>query len=554
MRFKIFCLILIASSSWAQQSGYLEVLSGSYKDCNNNFHIGKDFLYLKPSKYSKEKDVPWFPIAEGDNLAEYYGVATGDYVDVSYQTGRNLKSVLPDIKVKYPGNSKEIFTGNTVRIRSSIYIISMCGFAPSITKDLMTQITYSGYNRPNLEDYHSTCSYNKATFLKQDVKIYDNIIVPCNGTINTGILNFTFDSNTKCDAAEQFSWRKYSEDYARSIGDSLWMDLLPKRRIIVILPKQARCGWAGLGSVGCGGPTCSVYIKGTSASDIDVIMHELGHTQGLSHSGRGLDEYGDRSDVMGNDGSSAQGYLCTNVANQMRIGWNYPIAQMWPNNTNSLKTNTGISQRWNIPATSVTDKNYIVLNYSTWKVPFPNLFVSFRSASLTYDNILARDQNNKVFVHNFNGTMSERDYNRSMVLAVMGTNSSYRTKFVGTFGEKNTGGGVNISVVSITPGKGAEVSICRFMYVEETGDMCADGLDNDCNGLIDYCDPSCGNLNKCVPFNPRPSSPSPPPTPLPPPRMPFSPNPPYKPPPSPRPPRPPPPRSIFKDSSDEDKY
>ena len=55
-------------------------------------------------------------------------------------------------------------------------------------------------------------------------------------------------------------------------------------------PPQVKCGWAGLGSVGCSGKSCSVYIKGGYANDLLVHMHELGHTQGLSHAGRGLDE------------------------------------------------------------------------------------------------------------------------------------------------------------------------------------------------------------------------------------------------------------------------
>ena len=43
-----------------------------------------------------------------------------------------------------------------------------------------------------------------------------------------------------------------------------------------------KCGWAGLGSVGCGGSTCIVYIKGAYAKSLTVNMHELGHTLGLA--------------------------------------------------------------------------------------------------------------------------------------------------------------------------------------------------------------------------------------------------------------------------------
>ena len=55
---------------------------------------------------------------------------------------------------------------------------------------------------------------------------------------------------------------------------------------------QVKCGWAGLGSVGCGGRTCQVYVKGAYATNLIIHMHELGHTQGLSHAARGSDEVG----------------------------------------------------------------------------------------------------------------------------------------------------------------------------------------------------------------------------------------------------------------------
>ncbi len=36
----------------------------------------------------------------------------------------------------------------------------------------------------------------------------------------------------------------------------------------------------------------------------------------------------------------------------------------------------------------------------------------------------------QVFIHNFNGTQWDRDYNRSMQLAVLTVNQTYRSPFV----------------------------------------------------------------------------------------------------------------------------
>ena len=183
-----------------------------------------------------------------------------------------------------------------------------------------------------------------------------------------------------------------------------------------------KCGWAGLGSVGCGGSTCIVYIKGAYAKSLTVNMHELGHTQGLSHAGRGYDEvsvclpgfsaiglgdicfllstmiiftvclqYGDTSDVMGT--ASSEGYLCMNVGNQHRVGWNQPIATLYPNTT-SNSGNAGAG-RWIIPAASLTDTNNVYLVYNVNGVKFGNYFVSFRTRGTKYDNIMPSGNMNK---------------------------------------------------------------------------------------------------------------------------------------------------------------
>ncbi len=72
------------------------------------------------------------------------------------------------------------------------------------------------------------------------------------------------------------------------------------------------------------------------------------------------------------------------------------MANLFQNNTNTVGTNTGYFKRWVLPAAWQSQQNYVVLNYSTWDVPFPNIFVSFRARSPTYDNILRSELDSKV--------------------------------------------------------------------------------------------------------------------------------------------------------------
>ncbi|KAG2426055.1 hypothetical protein HXX76_013245 [Chlamydomonas incerta] len=432
-----------------------------------------------------------------------------------------LRSDQPDIldfEILEPGSPKEVFTGEPIEVSSYIYVINTCGWPQSTTADRIRQLYFTGSQ--NIEDYHSTCSYNKVFFRENNTRIFDNINVPCNGTVQSGVLKYNYDGSKNCGAAEQFAWRMAGENLARSLGFGDEMDSTQRRRLIVVLPTSVKCGWAGLGSVGCSGRTCSVYIKGGYANDLLVHMHELGHTQGLSHAGRGLDEYGDKSDIMGTAGSSP-GYLCMNAGNQLRVGWNSPIVTLPPplNDFNIFGlyldgTSTGVGGRWELPEAANTDINHVFLNFnSLGGVPFPNTFISFRSRSPTFDNILSSDLNNKVLVHFFNGSASERDYNRTLLVGVLGSGQSFTSPYVDPVGgDKQYGGGWKVTVLWIQNGQSALIQLCR-MYSR-----------TDCSGAISP-----------API-PTPSASSPPP-----PTAQRSPPPPSSPPPSPPPPSPSPP-------------
>ncbi|GFR45312.1 hypothetical protein Agub_g6672, partial [Astrephomene gubernaculifera] len=557
-----FLLFPDAAFSLNTISGVADVMAALYVDerkpgCSG-FHLKKDYIYITPTDTGASNSSAWQEIAAGPGLAEKYQISTGDKVRVRFKASNstNTSSGVPSsshrrllsdpaatlspptsdgetmdmidgIDVLVPSEPHEIFTGDKIRIKSMIYLISTCGWPAAATVEDVQNAYF--YNNLSIKGYHDSCSYGKFTFDPADNFVVGPVEVPCTGTVDSGWLTFPYDSSVNCGAAEQYAWRLAGEAAARAAGYGDFMDNPDnnRRRVIHILPANVKCPWAGLASVGCGGASCSAYIKGNYATNLPINMHEISHTHGLSHAGKGLDEYGDTSDVMGT--ASGNGYLCMNPGNQMRVGWNYPIAALQPYTTNNAGNGgggLGTGSIWVIPPESATDTNHVFLNYSINGVPFPNYLISFRTRTSTFDNILPSTLNNKVFIHNFNGTTSERDWNRSMLITTLGRSGVFTSPFVDMGNDKFSGGGVRIRVVSITAGVSATVQICRFTVLEESGgDMCADGIDNDCDGLIDADDPDCGLI------------PSPP---LPPPDLPDL--PPSPPPPSPPPPRPPPPR------------
>ena len=78
-----------------------------------------------------------------------------------------------------------------------------------------------------------------------------------------------------------------------------------------------------------------------------------------------------------------------------------------PTPTQVQDTPGGTYLTYTVPATATTDANYLLLNFSasgpgvppySYPYPYPNYYVSLRSRTPTYDNILPNKINDQVWV------------------------------------------------------------------------------------------------------------------------------------------------------------
>jgi hypothetical protein len=105
-------------------------------------------------------------------------------------------------------------------------------------------------------------------------------------------------------------WSSMASQSAQQMGIST----TGYNNIVYILPSNASCGWAGLGSLGSG----SAWIAGNYCATADVSAHELGHNFGMHHARGNGSEYGDTSDIMGSGGV---GLRTLNAAHMDYMGW-----------------------------------------------------------------------------------------------------------------------------------------------------------------------------------------------------------------------------------------
>ncbi|KAG1673456.1 hypothetical protein FOA52_002222 [Chlamydomonas sp. UWO 241] len=435
------------------------------------------------------------------------------------------------------------------RMRTITFLLSTSsGIRPDITLPEFNALWFNkdspgGANSgTTMENYYQTCSYGKTLFTPGDNIVVDLMDTPMPAIGRTAYTNIAYDLTSTCGFAGLYAMQEWGQkQYEVSIlkprdhssGTSRTLVPLGSAGVLVAAASHAVvatssrllrtgdpnainafqrrlvfapslvCPWLGLASFGCTGAFCYAWVRFDQVKRLNIIFHELGHTLQFSHSSSSTWEYGDCSCPMGCTGERA----CLNAPQAVRAGWYKELAVH-----TSANTLPGMWYRYSIPAAELTDTNTVKI--SPTGAPFlgnPSYYLSLKT--------------NRGYNANIDSYFKDR-------LSVHTSGSSLQSDGIPPFylgmipGSSNAGAGYDVGSVikepaarlvirfdALSPGSTfADVSFCMYTTTEETpaSGTCSDGLDNDCNGLIDAADPACGGAV-------TPSSPPPPPTASPPP-------------------------------------
>ncbi|GIL55710.1 hypothetical protein Vafri_11231, partial [Volvox africanus] len=420
----------------------------------------------------------------------------------------------------------------------------------------------TGYQGRNVEDFYNTCSYGQIS--PSTVDVVGPIEIPCTGNLS---LNFAFPSgntfDTKsCDDDNLLKWQFYLDQLMLSSKKYAGITPTDYNHKIILLPRtfSARTrncnGFAGSASVG---PwirafsnvnkygTGLIWWSGDVVNSIEFLFHEVGHTLGMAHAdvlgGCDLGDQCDNTCPMGATGG--QGIRCLNAPHMWQLGWGKPKTWL------ERDLRYGMVRKVTV-APQLSDKD----TAAALQIGDNKYFISVRVNTQPYDLPFRSWENSPyVLLHSYKGSVAA-PYARTILLS---TTSLKGTNF-------DLGSGLVVKFDAWDPREGATVLVCRRFNRTET--LCGDGLDDDCDFLVDEEDPDCtrrGSANNSgdsgngdsidVGFvetrNPPPPrifsqpilggarSPSPrPPPPKPPPPRPPAPSPPPPSPPPPSPPRP----------------
>lgn len=129
----------------------------------------------------------------------------------------------------------------------------------------------------------------------------------------------------------------------------------------------------------------------------------------------------------------------------------------------------------------------------------PTIFISYRVMDRysQFDNGMAPSQNGSVFIHKHIESQYESVLDSPELLSVLHVDgvTSFDTPIFSNYSDiAGTGGNVRVVLRHVLGGQ-AVIDLCRITAATECSEgtaACSDGVDQDCDGLVDGDDPDCG--------------------------------------------------------------
>jgi hypothetical protein len=336
-----------------------------------------------------------------------------------------------------------------------------------------------------MENYFRTCSYGKTSFSKANNIIVDMSDSALPSTGRTLVSNVKYDFTNNCGFAELYAMMEWAEvNFAKYDNRSL-----PNyQRRILFAPNL--CRWYGVGTYGCNGPWCGIWVRENRWDYLNTLFHEFGHTMYAVHSSvKDGWEYGDCSCTMG----CASRPTCFNSPQSVRQGWSTTVAEHDAENTV-----VGKWYRYTISSLEKSERNTVVI-YPDWVLDrsLPAVYLSMRSSDTLFTKSIEPKYLDNLAVHT----------------SPYGVDDIFRTDIEPFYGlhvgesHQYSDSNITIKVEGINGNNAVTFSFCRHSQAFETN--CSNDADDDCNGLADSDDPNCRNQSEMTPSPPAAPPPRP---------------------------------------------
>ena len=275
---------------------------------------------------------------------------------------------------------------------SAAFVIKIEGIPLGITAaDLENRWYDGGADSSTMENYFRTCSYGKTSFDRADNIIVDmsDAVMPSTGL--TPVSKIRYDLGSRCGLAELYAMMEWAEvNFEKYNYNNRNRSLSDYRRRIAFPPSE-HCRWYGVGTYGCDGPHCDIWVREDRWDSLNTLFHEIGHTLRATHSSAEDGwEYGDCSCPMG----CAARPACFNAPQSVRQGWSVPVARH-----DAANTAVGRRYMYTIGSVETTERNTVVI-HPDWAGPNrAAIYLSMRSSDTPFTKSLDPQYLDNLAVH-----------------------------------------------------------------------------------------------------------------------------------------------------------